>query len=90
MTNFQSAVYEIVKKIPQGKILTYGDVAQKLGSRKLARAVGNALNKNRDKLVPCHRVIKSDGRAGGFNSGTDRKIALLKSEGIKIENGKIF
>lgn len=89
MTKFQQKVYDIVKNIPQGQVLTYGEVAQKLGNKKLARVVGNALNKNRDKAVFCHRVVRSDGQVGGFNSGTKRKIAILKSEGVKIKNGKI-
>jgi len=61
MTQFEARVYQIVKKIPKGKVLTYKQVAEKLGNKNLARAVGNALNKNRDLRVPCRRVIKSDG-----------------------------
>jgi len=61
-----------------------------LGNKNLARAVGNALNKNRDKAVFCHRVVRSDGRVGGFNGGEAKKIALLKAEGVKIEKGRII
>ncbi|HRY52274.1 MAG TPA: MGMT family protein [Candidatus Portnoybacteria bacterium] len=89
MTIWQKRVFNIVKNIPRGQVLTYGEVAQKLGNKNLARAVGNALNKNRDKAVPCHRVVRSDGRVGGFNRGSAEKIELLKSEGVKIINGKI-
>jgi len=90
MTNFQQKVFRIVRKIPRGKILTYSQVAQKLGNKKLARAVGNALNKNCDKTVPCYRVVRGDGRVGGFNRGSKKKIELLKGEGVKIENGIII
>jgi len=89
MINFQQKVFEAVKRIPRGKILTYGQVAQKLGNKNLARAVGNALNKNHDKNIPCHRVVRSNGQVGGFNRGTAAKIKLLKSEGVKIKNGKM-
>ncbi|MBU2219710.1 MGMT family protein [Patescibacteria group bacterium] len=88
VSKFSNGVYSVVKKIPRGKVLTYGEVAQKLGGKNLARAVGNALNKNRDKLIPCHRVVRSDGRVGGFNFGTARKIKLLKKENIKIKGIK--
>lgn len=78
---FKEKVYRVVKKIPRGKVLTYRQVAQKIGNPKSYRAVGNALNKNRDPKVPCHRVIKSDGSVGGYNSGPDKKVKLLKNEG---------
>jgi len=52
--------------------------------------VGNALNKNRNKKVPCHRVVKSDGNVGGFACGKMKKIRLLKTEGVEIKLGKIF
>ena len=81
LTEFQKKVYEIVKKIPRGEVLTYKQVAVKLGNAKLARAVGNALNKNRDPKVPCHRVIRSDGKIGGYRKGTNKKALLLKKEG---------
>lgn len=78
--------------------MTYGEVARRLGNKNAARAVGNALNKNRDAKprgrrfygVPCHRVVGGDGRVGGFNRGNAQKIKLLKSEGIKIINGKVY
>lgn len=80
-SEFQKRVYEMVKKIPRGKILAYKQVAEKLGNKNLARAVGNALNKNKDRKVPCHRVIRNDGEIGGFNRGTKEKIRLLNKEG---------
>ncbi|MGW8185462.1 MAG: MGMT family protein [Candidatus Moraniibacteriota bacterium] len=78
---FQARVFAIVKKIPRGKVLTYKEVAQKMGSPKAYRAVGNALNKNYNKDVPCHRVIKSDGTLGGYRLGTPAKAKILKKEG---------
>ena len=89
MSDFQKKVYQIVKTIPKRKVLTYKQVAEKLGNKNLARAVGNALNKNKDPKVPCHRVIRSDGKIGGYNRGAKKKIALLRKEGIKIKNRNI-
>ena len=78
---FQQKVYDVVRKIPQGKVLTYKEVAIKIGNPKAYRAVGNALNKNRHKDVPCHRVIRSDGTIGGYAKGTTEKKRMLKKEG---------
>jgi len=81
MESFSDKVYEIVKKIPKGNVLTYKEVAKKAGSEKASRAVGNILNKNFDPEIPCHRVIRSDGKTGGYNRGTQAKIEILKKEG---------
>jgi methylated-DNA-[protein]-cysteine S-methyltransferase len=89
MTEFEKKVYDIVKKIPRGKVLTYGEVALKLGKVGYARAVGNALNKNRDENVPCHRVVRSDGSIGGYAQGSDKKAAILKGEGVKIKDYRL-
>ena len=90
ITNFQTQVYRACSKIPRGKISTYHEIARVLKNPRAARAVGNALNKNPfAPQVPCHRVIKSNGEVGGFASGTKKKIALLKKEGIIIKKGKI-
>ncbi len=91
-TDFQKKVYKILKKVPKGKITTYGDIAKKL--KNFPRAVGNALNKNpysfsKKGKIPCHRVIKSTGEIGGFASGTKNKILLLKREGVEIRNKRI-
>jgi len=88
-TLFQRKVYEIVKKIPKGKFLTYKNVAELAGFPKAWRAVGNILNKNQNPKIPCHRVIRTDGRVGGYNQGMKKKIYLLKKEGIIIKHGKI-
>jgi O-6-methylguanine DNA methyltransferase len=79
--SFKERVYEIVKRIPPGKVLTYKEVAAMAGSERAWRAVGNILNKNKDPKVPCHRVIRADGKLGGYNKGVEKKKALLKKEG---------
>jgi len=85
ITSFQKKVYEIVKKIPKGKTLTYKKIAKISGYPKAWRAVGNVLNKNQNPKVPCHRVIRSNGKIGGFNRGAKKKIALLEKEGALIK-----
>ena len=79
---FQQKVYKIVKKIPRGKTMSYGEIAKQLKTS--PRAVGQALKKNYDKKIPCHRVIRSDGSLGGYNRGIKKKILILKKEGLKI------
>ena len=79
-TIFTEKVYGVVKKIPKGKVLTYKEVARRIGKPKAYRAVGNALNKNTNPKVPCHRVIRSDGDIGGFARGTKKKKEILKKE----------
>ena len=93
--SFNEKCYEILKKVPKGKVVTYKQIAHKLNS-KAYRAVGNAMNKNprpgsERGEVPCHRVINSDGSVGGYcgKKYSRKKIDLLKREGIKIENNKI-
>ena len=88
MHDFNKEVCDISKKIPKGKISTYKIIANKLNS-KAYRAVGRILNKNNSKLVPCHRIINSNGNLGGFNKGIKNKIKLLKREGVEIKNNKI-
>ena len=78
--SFREKVLAVVKKIPKGKVLTYSEVARKAGRPRAWRAVGNILAKNRNPKVPCHRVIRSDGKTGGYNRGERKKISLLKKE----------
>ncbi len=79
---FKEKVLEVVKKIPKGKVLTYKEVASKAGNSGASRAVGNFMKNNFDESVPCHRVIRSDGKIGDYNrGGTNAKIALLRKEG---------
>jgi len=89
ITEFQDRVYNLIKKIPKGRVSTYKDVAININT-KAYRAVGSALNKNPYyPIVPCHRIINSDGKIGGFASGIKNKIKMLEKEGIKIKNNKI-
>ena len=82
-TDFEISVLKETRKIPYGKTKTYSDIAKAIGKPKAARAVGNALGKNRTPiLIPCHRVIKSDGGLGGFSMGLKWKKKLLEQEGI--------
>jgi O-6-methylguanine DNA methyltransferase len=83
MNRFAEKVYEIVRKIPAGKVLTYKQVAEKAGSARAARAVGNVLNKNYNPAIPCHRVIRSDGLFGGYNKGSKAKEQILRKEGYR-------
>ncbi len=79
---FRERVHEVVRKIPKGKVLTYGEVAKRAGNARAARAVGNILSKNYDPAIPCHRVIRSDGKISGYNrGGTKRKLEILREEG---------
>ena len=81
MKKFTEKVYEVVGKIPRGRVLTYKEVAKLAGNKNASRAVGNILNKNYNPKIPCHRVIRSDGKLGGYNRGSKNKKEILKSEG---------
>ncbi len=81
--SFTDDVYKVVKKIPEGKVLTYKQVAEKAGRPNAFRAVGNILNKNYNPEIPCHRVVRSDGTAGGYNRGADKKMQRLKQENVQ-------
>ena len=93
---FNEKIWEKCKKVPKGKVTTYKDLAQAIGT-KAYRAVGNAMNKNpygilecKGKgMVPCHRVVDSQGNLHGFAHGLKKKAQLLQKEGIKIKNNKI-
>jgi methylated-DNA-protein-cysteine methyltransferase related protein len=87
---FFDQVYEIVKKIPKGKVMTYGQVAKAIGSRD-ARRVGHALHANKSSDVPCHRVVFADGRlATGFAfGGAEVQKKRLIEEGVVFENNKV-
>ncbi|MEN9405518.1 MAG: Methylated-DNA--protein-cysteine methyltransferase [Candidatus Parcubacteria bacterium] len=82
-TPFAQEVYLIVSKIPKGKTMTYAEVARKAGKPDASRAVGSILGKNRNKEVPCHRVIRSDGGMGGYAfGGVKKKAEILKREAM--------
>jgi len=81
MLTFKERVYKVVMKIPKGKVLSYKEVARRAGNEKAARAVGQIMNKHNIQGLPCHRVIASGNKIGGFKWGIKKKIALLKKEG---------
>ena len=82
---FKERVLRVVEEIPKGRVMSYKEVAIKAGRPKAYRAVGNILNRNHSFQIPCHRVIKSDGTIGGYNKGVEKKIAVLKKEGVKVK-----
>lgn len=85
-STFENKVYKIVKTIPKSQVRSYKWVAQRIGRPRACRAVGNVLNKNPwPIIVPCHRVVKSDGSLGGFSKGAREKLRLLKAEGLTLE-----
>ena len=83
MKTFAEKVKSVVRKIPKGRTLSYKQVASKAGSPNAFRAVGNILGKNYDPKIPCHRVIRSDGKTGGYNRGAGQKARILRLEGRK-------
>ena len=85
-------IYEAVKKIPKGRVATYGQVAEMAGDKNMARAVGNALHKNPEPgTIPCHRVVNSKGElAGAFAfGGAGVQADLLAKEGVVVKEGKV-
>ncbi|MBS3926134.1 MAG: MGMT family protein [Nitrosarchaeum sp.] len=84
-------IYKKLLEVPKGKITTYGELAKAVGLKNGQRVVGKIMNKNPyPVIIPCHRVIKSDGKIGGYAYGEEIKSNMLSKEGIKIQNGKIL
>lgn len=89
VTPFRSRVYLLCKTVPKGKVTTYKAIGDALGI-KAYRAIGNALNKNPfAPRVPCHRVVCSDGKVGGFAHGIKKKVEMLRNERIIVKDGKV-
>ena len=85
-SDFQREVYGELLKVEHGHVTTYGEIARAVGKPDQARAVGQAVSANPILIVvPCHRVIASDGRLTGFSGGLRRKVALLRMEGVEVE-----
>ena len=83
--DYQERVFELVKRIPKGRVTTYGVIAKILNSS--PRAVGQALRKNPKLIeIPCHRVVMSSGKIGGYVKGVKIKKKLLESEGVDVNN----
>ena len=88
-TDFQIKVWKEIKEISKGKVKTYKELAKAIGKPNASRAVANACGKNPyPVIIPCHRVIRSDGRIGGYSGkgGTKMKKNLLKKEGVILGN----
>lgn len=86
-TEFQRRVWQRLREIPRGRVVSYGELARELGSGPgAARAVGGAVGSNPlPVVIPCHRVVRADGGLGGFGGGLPRKAALLRLEGVHVE-----
>lgn len=90
MNDLEKRVYRNLLKVPKGKVTTYGELAKAAGIANGQRAVGRIMNKNPfPVIIPCHRVVKSDGKIGGYFYGQDVKSKMLSTEGVMIKNGKI-
>lgn len=92
-TEFQRRVWAELKRIPCGVTISYGELARRLGDRNAMRAVGLANGRNPiSVVVPCHRVIGADGAMTGYGGGIERKIWLLRHEGVKTgrDQGELF
>ncbi len=89
-TEFEKQVLVATFKIPRGKICTYKRIAERIGRPRAYRAVANALHKNPlHPIVPCHRVVRSDGAFGGEKSAAESRRKLVENECVQIENGKV-
>ena len=88
---FQEEVLRVVRRIPRGRVLSYGEVARRAGSPRAFRAVGSIMSQNKDPHVPCHRVIRSDGFVGGYNGGGEgEKARRLRTEGVLVYKNKVI
>jgi methylated-DNA-[protein]-cysteine S-methyltransferase len=89
-TKFEKEVLVATFRIPHGKVSTYKRIAEKVGKPRAHRAVANALHKNPlHPVVPCHRVVRSDGRFGGEKNAADSRRKLVEKEGVPVKNGKV-
>ena len=89
--NLEQKVYKKLTEVPQGKITTYVELAKAVGLKNGQRVIGQIMKKNPyPVIIPCHRVVKLDGKVGGYAYGEDIKINMLQKEGIKIQDGKIL
>lgn len=86
---FRARVLAAVRRIPPGKVATYGDVAAAAGNPGAARAVGNIMRDCRMPGVPCHRVIAAGGQLGGFGGNLQLKRELLRAEGVPVTGNRV-
>ena len=89
--NLNEKIYKKLLQVPKGQITTYGELAKSVGLKNGQRAVGKMMNKNPyPVIIPCHRVVMSTGKIGGYAYGENVKTKMLNDEGIEIQNGKII
>jgi len=89
--NLEQKIYKKLLEVPKGQITTYGELAKAVGLKNGQRIIGKIMNKNPyPVIIPCHRVVMSTGKIGGYAYGEQIKINLLNDEGIQIKNGKII
>jgi O-6-methylguanine DNA methyltransferase len=86
---FRARVLTAVRRIPPGRVATYGDIAAAAGNPRASRPVGNIMRECRSVGVPCHRVIAAGGRLGGFGGNLQLKRELLRAEGITVTGSRI-
>jgi O-6-methylguanine DNA methyltransferase len=87
--DFKTRVLAVVRRIPTGRVATYGDVARMAGRPRAARAVGNIMRDCGRPDVPCHRVIAAGGRLGGYGGNETMKRALLVAEGVPVRGARV-
>lgn len=88
-SDFRARVLSVVRRIPTGRVATYGDVARLAGAPRAARAVGTVMRKCRDPRVPCHRVIAAGGGLGGYGAFLHVKRDLLRAEGLEVGGARV-
>ena len=89
--NLEQKIYKKLLEVPKGQITTYGELAKAVGLKNGQRTIGKIMNKNPcPVIIPCHRVVMSTGKIGGYAYGENVKTKLLNDEGIQIKNGKIM
>ena len=89
--SLQQKIFKKLLEVPKGQITTYGELAKAVGLKNGQRAVGKIMNKNPyPVIIPCHRVVMSTGKIGGYAYGENVKTRMLNDEGVKIQNGKII
>jgi O-6-methylguanine DNA methyltransferase len=88
-TRFSAAVLAVVRRVPPGRVASYGDVANMAGRPRAARAVGNIMRECREAGVPCHRVVGAGGTLGGYGGNLELKRSLLRAEGIAVVGHRI-
>jgi O-6-methylguanine DNA methyltransferase len=89
MSPFTNAVLSVVRRIPVGRVATYGDVAEAAGRPGAARAVGNIMRECGRPDIPCHRVVAAAGKLGGYGGNLELKRALLRAEGLQVSASTI-